>query len=511
MSTEHQQYSPDNQSAAISGYAESHGFTIVQTYFDAAKSGLLLKNRISLQRLLSDVVTGAATFKAILVYDISRWGRFQDADESAHYEFLCRQAGVAVHYCAEEFTNDGSPSNTILKALKRVMAAEYSRELGVKCFAGKERLAQLAFRMGGQAGYGFRRLVLAAEGEAKRKLESSEYKYLKTDRITLVPGPTDEVSCVQELFRLALHKRFSDVARILNVRGMTYLDRKPWDYHRVESVLTNPKYAGNLVWGRTSQRLASFRVTNVTAQVTKPNAFSPLVCQDIFDCVQAAHRKRNTPTPDKVLLDRLRRLLAKKGVLNEGLLRRSNGVAALSTFVRRFGSIMRAYELVGYRSTHRQIAVAEHAKRTKRLRGKLIDKILELFPGQVEQIFLKNKRPALKLQQGQNVSIIVCRQYRTPAIRAKRWELIPFRAERNFIALLCFTNPQYDAFCRFYVMPNMDKATEYQIKGDFDPWLKRGRRLKSISEFYAAVTEASRTTFVDCGSLQTTHHNPLPK
>jgi hypothetical protein len=31
----------------------------------------------------------------------SRWGRFQDADESAHYEFLCKSAGIPVHYCAE--------------------------------------------------------------------------------------------------------------------------------------------------------------------------------------------------------------------------------------------------------------------------------------------------------------------------------------------------------------------------------------------------------------------------
>lgn len=39
MSTENQQYSLENQSAAIKRYADKKGFEIVQTYEDVAKSG----------------------------------------------------------------------------------------------------------------------------------------------------------------------------------------------------------------------------------------------------------------------------------------------------------------------------------------------------------------------------------------------------------------------------------------------------------------------------------------
>ncbi len=77
-----------------------------------------------------------ADYHAILVYDISRWGRFQDADESAYYEYICRRADIQVQYCAEQFENDGSPVATIVKGVKRAMAGEYSRELSVKVFAG---------------------------------------------------------------------------------------------------------------------------------------------------------------------------------------------------------------------------------------------------------------------------------------------------------------------------------------------------------------------------------------
>jgi DNA invertase Pin-like site-specific DNA recombinase len=152
MSTEHQKYSTKNQSDTIQRYAEQRGFALVRTYEDSGKSGLRLDGRDALKRLIDDVRSGATDFNAILVYDISRWGRFQDADESAYYEFICKEAGIAVHYCAEQFENDGSLSATIIKSMKRAMAGEYSRELSVKVFAGQCRLIGLGFRQGGMAG-----------------------------------------------------------------------------------------------------------------------------------------------------------------------------------------------------------------------------------------------------------------------------------------------------------------------------------------------------------------------
>jgi DNA invertase Pin-like site-specific DNA recombinase len=41
-----------------------------------------------LRQLLANVEARRADFEMILVYDVSRWGRFQDTDESGYYEFL---------------------------------------------------------------------------------------------------------------------------------------------------------------------------------------------------------------------------------------------------------------------------------------------------------------------------------------------------------------------------------------------------------------------------------------
>ena len=126
MSTEHQQFSIENRMAVIDEYAKSHDFEIVHTYSDEARSGIDLARRPGLRRLLDDITTAKEDFRAVLVYDVSRWGRFQDADESACYEFLCRPAGVNVIYCAEPFADDLSLAASLLKTLKRAIAGEIS-------------------------------------------------------------------------------------------------------------------------------------------------------------------------------------------------------------------------------------------------------------------------------------------------------------------------------------------------------------------------------------------------
>ena len=262
MSTEHQQYSLDNQSTAIQKYAESHGFDVVRTYSDSAKSVVVLKHRAGLRQLLEDVVKGNAGYQAILVYDVSRWGRFQDTDESAHYEFLCKSAGVPVHYCAETFANDGTLPSLIMKALKRTMAGEYSRELGVKVFAGQKRLTLLGFKTGGRPGYGLRRMLVTALGVPKHELALGEQKSIATDRVVQVPGPAHEVQTVKDIFKMFISEKRSAsyIARRLNSDGVPRPGSSKWDHFVVKDIVTNPKYAGWAVFGRTTSKLHTTEV-----------------------------------------------------------------------------------------------------------------------------------------------------------------------------------------------------------------------------------------------------------
>src|ERR1700722_12010591 len=105
-STEHQDHSIANQVAAIEVYAMLHSYEIVRTYPDPGKSGVDLARRPGLQKLLDDVDSPTPDFQVILVYDVTRWGRFQDIDESAYYEFLCmarRGWGFFSHVVSQAF------------------------------------------------------------------------------------------------------------------------------------------------------------------------------------------------------------------------------------------------------------------------------------------------------------------------------------------------------------------------------------------------------------------------
>lgn len=354
MSTEHQQYSPENQSTAIRSYAEGHGFTVVRTYSDPAKSGLSLKNRRGLRDLLQDVAGGNTDYKAILVYDVSRWGRFQDTDEAAHYEFLCKSAGVPIHYCAEIFVNDGSLPSSIMKALKRVMAGEYSRELGVKVIAGQKRLAQLGFKQGGIPGYGLRRLLVSENRTPKQLLAHGEMKSIGTDRVILVPGPACEIEEVRAIFRKFIVDRlsFKAIARDLNQRGVPSVQNKRWTHSVVASLLSHPKYVGCNVFNRTTTRLGSAPVAVPTSDwVICPGAHEEIVDTKTFALAQEIRAGRTRKTNEQ-LLQELRSLLKVKGKLSNKLIDESVGMPSARTFWYRFGGLRRACDLIGYDWRH---------------------------------------------------------------------------------------------------------------------------------------------------------------
>src|SRR5947209_4773395 len=106
------------QARSIRAYADTRGFLVVKTYVDHGRTGLVIRGRKGLQKLMEDVLGGSATYKAVLVNDVSRWGRFQDSDEAAHYEFLCKQAGVPIHYCSETCAKFPASAQAILKNIR---------------------------------------------------------------------------------------------------------------------------------------------------------------------------------------------------------------------------------------------------------------------------------------------------------------------------------------------------------------------------------------------------------
>jgi DNA invertase Pin-like site-specific DNA recombinase len=352
MSTEHQRYSTENQAKVIARYAAEHGMEIVATYADSGKSGLTLRGRAELRKLLAEAESGQADFSVVLVYDVSRWGRFLDTDESAYHEYICRRAGVSVHYPAEQFVNDGSPMSTLIKTVKRTMAAEYSRELSVKVFAGQCHLIEQGYHQGGKAGYGLRRQLVGMDGTPKALLLQGQKKSLQTDRVILVPGSDDEIRVVREIFEVFAKGESTEaqLAQSLNSRGLRTSFSREWTRTGVHSLLTNPKYMGTNVFNRRSFKLKQKRLVNPPDMwIRKADAFEALVTPEQFTQVQKIIQARSTcHLTDAEMLERLHSLLNRYDTLSEVLIDGTQGLPTAKSYRSRFGSLLNAYTLIGF-------------------------------------------------------------------------------------------------------------------------------------------------------------------
>ncbi|MHC4962451.1 MAG: recombinase family protein, partial [Planctomycetota bacterium] len=135
-------------------FAAENGVEIIKEFADHGKSGLSTEGRDNFKRMLEMVIETTIEFKYILVLDVSRWGRFQDIDMSAHYRALCKKYGREVVYTTIGFPKEDDPMHFMQLNFEGYRAATYSRELSGKVFRGCVKSAQQGFRAGAQAPYG---------------------------------------------------------------------------------------------------------------------------------------------------------------------------------------------------------------------------------------------------------------------------------------------------------------------------------------------------------------------
>lgn len=457
MSTEHQQYSTENQADKIREYAARRGIEIVRTYADAGKSGLRIDGRASLQQLIKDVESGSVDFTIILVYDVSRWGRFQDADESAYYEYRCRRAGIQVAYCAEQFENDGSPVSTIVKGVKRAMAGEYSRELSAKVFAGQCRLIELGYRQGGPAGYGLRRILIDQNGSVKAELTRGEHKSLQTDRVILMPGPEDEVRTVNLMYHWFINEGLmeSEIAGRLNgMQVRTDLDRE-WTRGTVHEVLTNEKYIGNNIYNRRSFKLKKLRVENTPDMwIKKEGAFESIVPPDVFYTAQGILRARAYRYSNEELIERLRNLYQNRGFLSGLIIDETEGMPSTSIYSHRFGSLVRAYQMVGF-TPDRDYRYLETNKFLRRFHPEIINQT----ESQIAMLGGSVRRDAatdlLRINDEFSISLVLAR-CQTPESGRHHWKVRFDTSLAPDITVAVRLDQPNQAALDYYLLPRLD-------------------------------------------------------
>jgi DNA invertase Pin-like site-specific DNA recombinase len=485
MSTEHQQYSTSNQLDIIKEYAQRRGFAIVEHYSDEGKSGLNIQGRDSLAQMIKDVETGNTAFEHILVYDVSRWGRFQDADESAYYEYICRRAGIAVHYCAEQFENDGSPVSTIVKGVKRAMAGEYSRELSSKVFQGASRLIQLGFKQGGPAGYGLRRALIDQAGNMKGLLARGEHKSIQTDRVILVPGPSQEVAVVQEMYALFVHenKTEREIAAILNARGVkTDLDRD-WTRGTVHEVLTNEKYIGNNVYHRTSFKLKKKHVHNPPEKwIRTEGAFKPIIDHETFNAAREIILARSRRFTNEEMLDLLKACFVKYGRVSGIIINEEEDLPSSCAYRHRFGSLVRAYQLIGY-TPEIDYTFLEINKRLRAEHPKIVAAAIEKIASVGATALWDKSLGMLTVNSEFRVSIVLCRRTETPT-GGSRWIIRLDESRKPDITIAIRMDATNTVPHDYYILPGIDMEWTTLRTAEENGLGLDAYRFESLDQFY---------------------------
>jgi len=350
MSTEQQRYSFENQSDAIAQYAKANGYGITRTYQDRARSGLHLKGRLGLQTLLADVLNQDRDFQAILVLDVSRWGRFQDLDQGAHYEFVCRAAGVSVIYCAEPFENDGSTKTALIRQLKRLMAAEHSRELSARVRTAHVQQAKLGFRQGGPLIYGVQRVLVDAAGQEICVLDRGRRKAQHDNYTVVRRGSEIEIEVLRRIFRRFVIDDDSPaaIAAELNRDAVPFVQGRPWERGAILRLLQHELMVGVYVYNQCSRPMRAELVRNPQEQWVRVHVFDPIVEPRLFEKAQLkALRHHHHQSPEE-MLHGLRKLLKRHGRLSAVIIRESNEVPCLATYRKVFGSLSAAYQAVEY-------------------------------------------------------------------------------------------------------------------------------------------------------------------
>ena len=492
MSTEHQKYSTENQAEALQNYAAQRGIEIVRTYADEGKSGLSLDGRDALKRLIEDVQAKRADFTTILVYDVSRWGRFQDADESAYYEYICKRAGINVQYCAEQFENDGSPVSTIVKGVKRAMAGEYSRELSVKVFAGQSRLIELGYRQGGPPGYGLRRSLIDQAGTPKGELTRGEHKSIQTDRVVLVLGPAEEIDTVRWMYRsfVTEGKLEREIADNLNERGVpTDLGRR-WTRGTVHQVLINEKYIGNNVWNWGSFKLKRKRVRNSPDMwIRAEGAFEPIVDRSLFEAAQVIIRERSYKLSNDEMITVLQKLLQDRGYLSGLIIDETESLPSSSAYQNRFGSLLRAYELVGF-SPDRDYRYIEINRALRRMHPNLVAEVIagiEQAGGSVKQ------DPATDLLtiNGEFTASVVVVRCQMTAAGSLRWQIrFDVGLWPDITVAVRMDGPNQNAL-DYYLLPRIDMTAPRLRLAEDNGISLDAYRFPTLDAFFGLATRVS--------------------
>lgn len=244
------------QLRACQEYANKHGFIIVRTYIDEARSGTN-DNREQFQKMIEDSDNGI--FSAVIVHKLDRFAR--NRFDSAIYRKRLKDNNIKLISVLEQF-ND-SPESILLESLVEGMAEYYSANLARETMKGlKENAYQCKFN-GGRPPLGY-------------DIDQSG-KYIINAKEAII---------IQKIFRMyADGYSYQDICNDLNRHGLRTRIGKPFSKNSLHDILSNERYRGIYIFNQAYKK--SKRKLKDECDIIKiPGGIPAIIDDEIFERVR---------------------------------------------------------------------------------------------------------------------------------------------------------------------------------------------------------------------------------
>ena len=244
MSTDQQENSPERQRVQLEAYAAQKGYDIVAWFEDQAMKGWD-NDRPGYQALLR--AANEKQFEVIIADELSRLNRLGTIDYFTYFVGPVSEAGVVVDTVSDgvlEWDEEDLPK-VLMHLFKSHKGYSETIDLARRTTKGLYTRARSGKLFVGPRPFG---LDYARDDEG--------------NRIGYQPGSDEEIAAVRKLFlRYAEGYSLADIAAELNQLGVRTRKGREWDRNKVHSILTNPVYAGDYIFGRVA-RGKQFRVNS---------------------------------------------------------------------------------------------------------------------------------------------------------------------------------------------------------------------------------------------------------
>ncbi len=341
------------------------------------------------------------------------------------------------------------------------MAGEYSRELSSKVFQGACRLIQLGYKQGGTAGFGLRRMLIDQSGERKAMLKIGEQKSIQTDRVVLVRGPDEEVKIVRWIYQTFIDdgKNESEIAKSLNAQGVVTDFGRAWNRATVHQVLTNEKYIGNNVYHRTSFKLKRKHIENPPDKWVRANGvFEGIIEPELFFKTREIILARSQKLTDEEMLAKLRGLLSQHGHISGILIDETESLPSSAAFSHRFGSLISAYQLIGY-DPKIDYSFIEINRKLRKRHPEIVASVVQNIEALGAKASWDENADLLWVNNELRVSIVLCRHTATSA-GSSRWLIRLDAGLKPDITIAVRMDATNEGIRDYYVLPGIDMMWE---------------------------------------------------